>query len=120
MALLGDTVALVQKELSIYGDDTELIASSTIMDILSQGALPEFSSKVPRVVTTEYVGNGEYNRELPSTWLAHDSVIKAVYDSNIGQGLGDFDLNDILVIEELRVSQHRGQLRSRVLLKLIN
>lgn len=101
MALLGDTVALVQKELSIYGDDTELIASSTIMDILSQGALPEFSSKVPRIVSTEYVGNSEYNRELPSTWLAHDSVIHAVFDSNIGQGRGDYDINNIMVVEDV-------------------
>lgn len=101
MALLGDTVALIKKELSIYGDADERISSSTIMDILAQGALPEFSSKSPRNIVTEYVGNSEYNRELPSTWLAHDSIIKAVFDSNIGQGRGDYDLNNIMVVEDV-------------------
>lgn len=101
MALLGDTVALVQKELSIHGDTDERISSATIMVILAQGALPEFSSKSPRDIVTEYVGNGEYNRELPSTWLPHDSIIKAVFDSNIGQGRGDYDLNNIMIVEDI-------------------
>jgi len=91
------TLTNVRTLLQIPGTDNQ-IYDNDITDVIIDLALQEFSIQRPRFVFADYVGNSEYNRELPAGWQEEFSVIKDVSIS-IGQQLAPVDPNEYYLIE---------------------